>query len=140
MKVTILWKKQSAKTHIRIIQKGLYLLKIHIIINYLLKQIASSIPCSYFLRILLRYHPKQFTDLVQSLSNFNSITFFKNGKQRKIGKVDSQIQIALQGNLNIETHPEKEGKSKKTHISQYQSTLQSHSNQKTCDIGKRTDI
>lgn len=37
--------------------------------------------------------------------------------KKEIGKADSQIQIELQGNLNIQNHPEKEGKSEKTHIS-----------------------
>lgn len=39
-------KEKFAKTYIRVIQKGLYLLKIHLIMNYLLKQIASGILCS----------------------------------------------------------------------------------------------
>lgn len=33
--------------------------------------------CMLFVRILLRYHPKQFRDLVKSLSNANNTTFFK---------------------------------------------------------------
>ena len=33
--------------------------------------------CMLFVRILLRYHPKQFRDLVKSLSNANNTTFSK---------------------------------------------------------------